>query len=377
MNEYLSRLATLVEERQSQIIDQWKAVARKLPRAQRLDEPLLLDHMPQILHELSSALIHAQSLSIIEMRAHKSAKEHGAIRFQLGFDVEEVIAEFGLLRDAMQQFAEVCSVNISGEVNRTVNRVIDKAIAASLETYVRHQAEEVERRRQEYLSFIVHDLKTPISAMATATYVIDQKLGAETRPSVVNRMVDILRRNAARLNDRVMEIINEESRLQALATDEPELQLDFRDIDIWPIVERLKHDCQSIADSRGNTIRNEVPHELRIYADPDLLLEVLQNLLSNALKYTANGEIVIGGLEKSDSTVCWINDTGIGIPPERLNRIFQKGTADPNVPESTGLGLAIVQKVTQLHGGTISVESAPGKGTTFRIEFPKTQSKVA
>ena len=371
MNDHLSRLATLVDEKQDQIIDQWKAAASKLPRARHLTDPLLLDHMPQMLDELSSALIEAQSLSIIEMRAHKSAKEHGAIRFQLGFDVEEVVAEFGLLRDVVQQFAEADGVNISGEVNRTVNRIIDKAIASSLETYVRQQVEEVERRRQEYLSFIVHDLKTPIAALTTATSVIDQRLGAERQQSVVSKMVDIIRRNATRLNDRVMEILNEESHRQVLTTDEPELQLDVREIDLWPIVERLKHDCQPIADARRNTIRNDVPPELRIHADPDLLLDVLQNLLSNALKYTTNGEIVIGGAENSDSALCWITDTGTGIPPERLDGIFEKGTADPNVPESTGLGLAIVQKVVQLHGGTISVESSPGMGTTFRIEFPK------
>jgi signal transduction histidine kinase len=378
MNGHLGGLSKLLHERQAEIIDQWKAAVRKLPRAQHLAEPVLLDHMPQMLAELSSALIHAQNRSIVEMRAQKSPKEHGADRYQLGFDVEEVIAEFGLLRDIIQQFAEAAGVNISGEVNRTVNRVIDKAVAVSIETYVRQQAEEVERKRQEYLSFVVHDLKTPISAMATATYVIDQKFSGEkgTDP-ILGKMISILRRNASQLNTRVLEIINEDSRLQALSADSHDLPLERRDIDLWPIVERLKHDCQSIAEARRNTIRNDVPVELRIYADPDLVVEVLQNLLSNALKYTTSGEIVIGGAENSTSTVCWIDDTGIGIPPEQLQGIFQKGTADPNTPGSTGLGLAIVDKVMQLHGGKVSVESALGAGASFRVEFPKRESEAA
>jgi len=331
--------------------------------------------MPQMLNELSSALTEAESLSILEMRAQKSAVEHGAVRFKLGFDVEEVIAEFGLLRDVIQQFAEASRVNISDGVNLTVNRVIDKAIAVSLQTYVRQQAEEVQRKRKEYLSFVVHDLKTPISAMATATYVIEQKLDAD--PTVVKKMVEILRRNVAQLNNRVLEIINEESRLQALTADESTLQLELREIDLWPIAERLKEDCQSIADSRHNSIRNDVPFDLRIYGDPDLLREAFQNLLSNALKYTADGEITIVATEDEDSTVCWFADTGVGIAPDRLDRIFQKGTLDPQMAESTGLGLAIVQKVMQLHGGAISVESAPGAGSTFRLQFPKRQSKAA
>ena len=138
-SKHLNRLATLIAEKQRQIIEEWKVLACKLPGAQHLDEPLLLDHLPQLLHELSSSLTEAQSVSLLEMRAHDSAKEHGAVRFKLGFDIEQVIAEFGLLRDVIQQFAEASGVDISGEVNRTVNRVIDKAIAGSVQMYVQQQ----------------------------------------------------------------------------------------------------------------------------------------------------------------------------------------------------------------------------------------------
>ena len=375
MAEYVSSLAVLIIEKQSEIINQWKALVCKLPRAQRLEDPLILDHMPQLLGELSSALTEAQTGSILEMRAHKSGEEHGIVRFRLGFDIEEVIAEFDLLRDVIQQFAESHGVNISAEVNRTVNRVIDKAIAVSLRTYVRQQSEEVDRKRREYLSFVVHDLKTPISAISTAAHVIDQEL--ETSRSVVtSRMLDILRRNAASLSNRVMQIINEESHLKALTAEAPELQLDFREIDLWPIAERLKHERQLLAESRGNTIYNDVPQDLRIRVDSELLLELLQNLLSNALKYTANGEVRIGASENADSVACWVRDTGSGIPPERINHIFDRRNIDPNNVESTGLGLAIVQRIMQLHGGKVSVESTPGKGSTFRIEFFK-PSKAA
>ena len=139
------------------------------------------------------------------------------------------------------------------------------------------------------------------------------------------------------------------------------------------MAERLKNDCHSIANSRGNTIINEVPVDLRIYADPELLVEVLQNLLSNSLKYTSNGSISIGAAEEASSIVFWVTDTGVGIPPDRLNHIFQTGTPDPSVPESSGLGLAIVQKVVQLHGGHVSVESREGAGSAFRVEFPKSR----
>jgi signal transduction histidine kinase len=156
---------------------------------------------------------------------------------------------------------------------------------------------------------VVHDLKTPISAISTATHVIDQELET-SRSAVTSRMLDILRRNAASLSNRVMQIINEESHLKALTAEAPGMQLDFREIDLWPIAERLKHERQLLAESRGNTIYNDVPQDLRIRADSELLLEPLQNLLSNALRYTANGEVRIGASENTDSVACWVRDTG-------------------------------------------------------------------
>jgi signal transduction histidine kinase len=168
-----------------------------------------------------------------------------------------------------------------------------------------------------------------------------------------------------------MEIIKEESRLQALTAEKPELHLELREIDVWPMVERLTRDCQSIADLQRVRIHNDVPHDLVVHADPDLLVEVLQNLLSNALKYTSDGEIVVGGEHTDNAIVCWVTDTGVGIPPDKLKLIFQERAGDPNVPESTGLGLAVVEKTMRLHRGRITVDSKPGRGSTFRVEFPK------
>lgn len=372
MNPHLNRLSSLILSSKHQIVEQWKEAACKLPALQRLEEPVLTDHLPDFLDELASALEEAQSVSIIEMRAHKSALEHGAIRFKLGFDVEHVIAEFGILRDVIQEFAEIRGVDISGEVNRTVNRVIDKGIADSLQTYVKQKADEVERKRQEYLSFVIHDLKTPISAMATATHIIDQKLSPEIeRFPVTAKMLEILRRNAVQLNERVMGILDEESRIHSLTAEVPDISMDVKYVDLWPIAERLKNDCQSIAVSRRDVIRNDVPTDLQIPADPDLLLELLQNLLSNALKYTTDGEIVVSGRETEDSVVCSVRDTGVGIPPDKIGHIFEKRTGDPAVPQSTGLGLAIVEKVMKLHGGLVSVNSRVGEGTTFEMKFFK------
>src|SRR5579883_850307 len=117
MNANLGHLASLILDRKAEIIAHWEEEACKLPGSQQLAEPMLRDHLPQFLDELSSSLTEAQSISLVEMRAQRSAVEHGAIRFKLGFDVQHVIAEFGLLRDVIQEFAEASGVDISGVVN--------------------------------------------------------------------------------------------------------------------------------------------------------------------------------------------------------------------------------------------------------------------
>jgi signal transduction histidine kinase len=371
MNDALSRLATIIEQKSNYLIDRWRAGVANLPRARRLEGPVLVDHIPQLLSELSAALTHAQTLSLIELRGHKTPVEHGASRFQLGFDVEEVVAEFNLLREILQEFAEENGINISGEVNYTINRLVDKAIAGSLETYLRLQSEEEERQRRQHLAFIVHDLKTPITAIATGIHVIEERIHSGKGQPSFTGLFHLIRRNADRLNQLVMEIINRESRLYALTTNAPQLQLDIREIDLWPFAERLKQECQTIADSKNTKIRNEVPHNLRIRADSDLLMGLLQNLLSNALKHTQNGEVRIGAADQSDSVVFWVRDTGAGIPRERLERILDKRPSDPVVPRSSGLGLAIVQRTVDLHGGTISVDSTVGHGSTFWVKFPR------
>jgi two-component system phosphate regulon sensor histidine kinase PhoR len=99
---------------------------------------------------------------------------------------------------------------------------------------------------------------------------------------------------------------------------------------------------------------------------------VFQNLIANAIKYTPRGEIVVGARELgTDGTVeCWVGDNGAGIPADLLEKVFEKGEADPDAAGVTGLGLAIVKMFTEAHGGTVTVESHEGAGSTFRFSLP-------
>ena len=113
---------------------------------------------------------------------------------------------------------------------------------------------------------------------------------------------------------------------------------------------------------------------MTIYADARLMGQVFQNLISNALKFTPNGKVMVGAeLTRADGIAqCWVQDTGTGIDAERLDKIFEKLETDQQ-PEKrgVGLGLAIVKQIAELHGGTIVVESRVGEGSTFTLAIPQ------
>ena len=117
---------------------------------------------------------------------------------------------------------------------------------------------------------------------------------------------------------------------------------------------------------------NEVPPDVEIYSDAQLLTQLLQNLLSNALKFTRKGRVTFGArIQPVGNVACWVQDTGAGIAPDRIKSIFDRFETDAN-PEQRGigLGLSIVKEIVDLHGGEIRVESTIGEGSTFTFIIP-------
>jgi two-component system sensor histidine kinase ChiS len=117
-----------------------------------------------------------------------------------------------------------------------------------------------------------------------------------------------------------------------------------------------------------------VSEDLLVYADSLMLSQVLQNLISNALRYTTSGEIRVGAetLEggHGHSVRCWVRDTGRGIEPHRIARIFEKLESDRLHEGGLGLGLSIVKQLVEAHGGTVTVDSEVGRGSTFFFTIP-------
>ena len=128
-----------------------------------------------------------------------------------------------------------------------------------------------------------------------------------------------------------------------------------------------------LAESKGLTLRVQVPEGLTLTGDMDALIRLFVNLLDNAIKYTERGEIMLAARSEADELIVDVTDTGIGIRPAHLPRIFDRFYRVDTARSAggAGLGLAIAQQITQAHGGRLEVRSTPGVGSTFSVCLPK------
>lgn len=365
-DESLANLAELIRREASALLSNWRQQMRQLPSAAQLDVPTLNDHIPLFLTELAEAF-HARSIS--EVLKDGVSTSHGLQRVEDGFDISEVVAEYNMLRSCIHDLADQNSLSITGESLRILNRVIDGAIGLAVQKYSVHKALEVQRRREEYLAFVMHDLRTPLHAISLSSRVLELQLPRASINVETSQMMKSLRRNVNHLEELISKVIEENTNLQT----EVGIKVERRTFDLWPLVESLIHDLHPIAGTDSVKIINKIPDDLTVSADAGLVRRVFQNLIANSIRHTPYGHIIIEAreLESREGVECTVSDNGSGISPGLREKLFEKGESEREQGEGSGLGLAIVKTFIEAHSGTISVESQEGVGTTFRFVIPR------
>ncbi|MEP7016038.1 MAG: sensor histidine kinase [Verrucomicrobiota bacterium] len=364
----LDKLAALIKQERDALLLRWRQQVRQLPSARNLDIPVLNDHIPTLLDELVDALQIGSRQTIPEALVEASPPAHGLQRLQEAFDIQEVVAEYNILRGCIHDLAEKNGLTLQGDSFHVLNRVFDQAIGIALQTYTTQQALEVQKRREEYLSFVAHDLRTPLNAISLAARVLELTFRERSARAETAQMLKTLGRNVHQLHLLVEKIIDENTNLRT----ETGVKLECREFDLWPLVEALTHDLHPVAGTGSTQLINKVRHNLVIYADASLMRRVFQNLIANAIKYTPRGKVTIGARELQSENVveCWVSDNGTGIPEQQLERVFDE--LEPGAVEAggLGLGLAIVKTFVEAHGGRVRVESKEGFGSKFHFTLP-------
>jgi two-component system, OmpR family, phosphate regulon sensor histidine kinase PhoR len=360
------KLASLIRASKEELLASWRAQVRELPSARHLDVPTLNDHIPGLLDELASSLEFEDDRTIAENLREGTPPEHGSQRVEDGFDIIEVVSEYNILRGCIHALADVHDIRMDRTLLHVINVVMDGAIGLAVQTFAQEKAEEVQKRRYEYLAFVAHDLRNPLTAISLAAGVLGTNLQECQDDNDTALMIRTLHRNVGHLEALVAKVLEENANL----VSEDSISLERRHFDLWALVEAVVRSADPLAERAGTRLVNSVPYELEVYADANLLRRIFQNLLSNSIAYSANGKIRIGARRSgADGAVeCWVVDNGTGIEKDRLERIFDKGEGDSGRADSTGLGLAIVKSFVEAHGGTVHAES--NIGTTIRFNLP-------
>ena len=365
----LDELARLIEHERDALLTRWRGQVRELPAARHLDAPTLNDHIPHLLVELAEALRSKSDETIAQALLDGSPPAHGLQRVKDAFDIEEVVAEYNILRGCIHDLADRNSLNLQGRPFHILNRVLDAAIGSAVQAFATQKALEVQHRREDYLAFVAHDLRTPLSAISLSARVLEMILsrnGTDTPQST--QMLKALSRNVKHLEVLVHKVLEENTNLET----EMGVKLQCREFDLWPLVEALIHDIQPVAGSSSTQLTNAVPEDFVVYADASLLRRVFQNLIANAISYTPRGEVVIGARHAGDDGAieCFVRDNGAGIPADRCSSVFDKHETDPDKEGGLGLGLAIVKTFVEAHDGAVTAESKLDVGSTFRFTLP-------
>lgn len=366
----LGRLTVALRRNKVALLDTWRTQVCQLPSAQGLDVPTLNDHIPELIDELASALERNASETIVETMMEGSPRAHGSQRLQDGFDIVEVSAEYNIMRECVHDLADREGISMRDEPFHILNRVLDSAIGLAVASFSEQRMREVREKREEYLSFVVHDLRTPLNAIALAMNYVE-KASAQSTPSGTDQMVwQLLRRNVKQLEELVGKVLAENVNIEA----EAGFKLQPRLLDLWPLVESVRLALLPIAGASGTQVVNAVPQDLLTFADAGMLRRIVQNLLSNAISFTVGGIVSIDArLHPTEPVIeITITDDGEGIPADRIDLVFDKLESDQSRDGSSGmgLGLAIVKAFVEAHGGEVSVTSELGHGCCFRFSLP-------
>jgi len=260
-----------------------------------------------------------------------------------------------------QQFGpeiEEAAKGLTEEFARRVSMVLDN-------TALFHRAEEATRARDEMMAVLAHDLSN-----ALFSFRLHAQRGLSRGGEPARRALGAVARGSQWLLGLVKTV------LEVAGIEGGALKIQRQPGNLAEVLESAYLLQQMDADERRLDIVRAWPDELPVEFDQERLLQVVFNLVNNAVKFTPPGGRIEIGASRADGKVqVWVQDSGKGLSPRELERVFERGwQADPKVG-GKGLGLYISRRIVEAHGGTMWVESAPGRGATFHLALPA--AKVA
>jgi adenylate cyclase len=236
----------------------------------------------------------------------------------------------------------------------------------------RDAAEKASKVKSMFLANVSHELRTPLNAILNYTEMLTEECEERGLQELISDLGKISR--SGRL---LMNVINDVLDLSKMEAGKMRLHMDR--FEIGSVIREVVDAIRPMADKNGNKVEVYYPNGLEMYTDSTRFQQSLLNLAGNACKFTQGGTVRIMAGATADWVRVDVCDTGIGIDPEQMSRLFQPfvqaETPDTRRYGGTGLGLAISRELCRRMGGDITVESTPGHGSTFSIQVPRLMPK--
>jgi len=295
----------------------------------------------------------------IETPAAIDSEDVAIIAIGIGIIIMVIAISFFLLRNIMVENKR------EKEIRSLANALAD----------TNSELKRLDRLKDDFIHMAVHDINTPIASILGYLSIIldEQKVEVDDK---AREYLEAIYVSGKRLSKVVEEF------LDMTKIEGEKLKLNYGETKIADILEEICIEYKPVAKSKNNilTCNLELNKDFTIRIDRDKFKEALINLVDNAIKFTDNGTVEINAKKSDNYFYITIQDSGIGMPSEKIESIFEKFFCVENIaqtqkPEGTGIGLYLSKKIVELHGGNISVESIEGSGTKFTICLPMAKQK--
>jgi signal transduction histidine kinase len=394
-SEVRRHLVEHLADRQSFIGEQVVFAIRssdEIPASKRLTDQQLIDHFPQLFGDLIEYFL-TEADPGARTRTIEAALKHGMTRWQQGYELVEVIRELGIVhRSIMEHGIEKFFLtnhqwaNSVNHARRGLDAFFEDSVAGSVQRYVDNFTEQlrnanarlaqaneslsrIDESRLQLIRTVSHELA---NALNTLTFTIPL-ITAGNDQAIRSEMLDVCQRNV----DEMSELLGDLKDYSVLIAGAASLQIE--EIDVRGFGSSLKASFDAITQSAGMRLNLQIDPDLDLVrSDRRKVRQIIRNLVTNAINYCRRDKpntgvlLAFRSLDQSSWQVV-VEDSGIGIPSEHLNSIFDEFKRVPNSEETkgAGLGLAITKRLVEELQGTIEVFSEVGKGSRFVVTIPK------
>lgn len=352
--------STRLRENLEKVVRTWEErLRRTLSAASTQESPALRDTLPGFLVSLADAL--TSDSKIKDACANTEiCKAHGAQRSVLAaYHPEHLVWEFYVLQSVLFDFFED-----EAPLGRHERDIVLRSIFAAVQESTAEFSRVQEDFRRNFFLTLTHDLRGPLTAAkASAEVIVKYPKRIDIHSKFAHRVVE----NVERV-DRMITDILDASRLQL----GERLQIEIGECDLYEMATDLIDDLETV---HGERFVLQAKPPISGHWSCDGIRRSLENLLSNAVKYGYKNTPILVGISRSgDHVTLSVHNEGEPLPAEDMADLFQPfrrtKTAEKGGKSGWGLGLSLVRGVSEAHGGAVSVESAPGKGTTFKLVLP-------